>query len=232
MKKRKYRRFDIRHKETLMLFLKEYFELFFPDLADKIDFETARSLDKELIALFEEPGKELNKKDQQRITDALILIEIMIDGKPEQILIYWEQQSEKEKKFEKRIFHCFCGIYFKFRKKILPIAMFTDPAKWRKPVKKKYKMSLFQHQVAEFSYFLIKLKNYKAEEFEKKAEQNPLAAAYLPLTDYPKQARPEIKAKALNRVAGLDQGPKRSVLISLIEQSIRLTDEEETRFSI
>ena len=28
-------RFDIRHKETLTLFLLEYFELFFPALVDK-----------------------------------------------------------------------------------------------------------------------------------------------------------------------------------------------------
>ena len=27
-------RFDIRHKETLTLFLREYVELFFPDLVD------------------------------------------------------------------------------------------------------------------------------------------------------------------------------------------------------
>ena len=50
-------RFDIRHKETLTLFLREYFELFFPDLVDKIRFETARFLDKELIALFEKDGE-------------------------------------------------------------------------------------------------------------------------------------------------------------------------------
>ena len=49
-------RFDIRHKETLMLFLREYFQLFFPDLVDKINFETARFLDKELNALFDEAG--------------------------------------------------------------------------------------------------------------------------------------------------------------------------------
>ncbi|QTA81504.1 Uncharacterized protein dnl_38410 [Desulfonema limicola] len=29
-------KFDIRHKETLTLFLREYFELFFPDLAHEL----------------------------------------------------------------------------------------------------------------------------------------------------------------------------------------------------
>mgnify|MGYP001768013620 CR=1 FL=1 len=92
-------RFDIRHKEALTLFLKEYFELFFPDLAKIIRFETAEFLDKELIALFEEAGKK-EKTEQQRITDALILVQIIIRGKRERILIHWEQQGKKKKNFD------------------------------------------------------------------------------------------------------------------------------------
>ena len=227
---RTYTRFDIRHKETLTLYLREYFELFFPDLAEKMNFKTARFLDKELIALLEKPKKAQVQKDQNRITDSLILIEIKIDGKKEQILIFWEQQSEKQKNFEKRMFHCFCGIYFKFKKKVLPIAMFTDMAKWRKPVKHQYNLSLLKYHIADFTCHLVKLKSYPAKEFEEIIDKNPLAAAYLPLTDYPKKERPAIKAKALNRIAAIPGGKKRAVLVSLVEHSIRLTPEEETLF--
>jgi len=225
-----YSRFDLRHKETLTLFLQEYFELFFPDLGEKMQFDTVRFLDKELIALFEKPDKKQGQKDQNRITDSLILIQIIIDGKKEQILILWEHQSTKQKYFEKRVFHIFCGIYFKFQRKVFPIAMFTDMAKWRKPVKSKYSLSLLDYPIADFTCHLIKLKNYRAEEFEKKINENPLAAAYLPLTDYPKEERPEIKAKALNRIASVPEGTKRAVLVSLVEHSIRLTPDEETLF--
>jgi len=224
------KRFDIRHKETLMLFLREYFELFFPEIAGKIQFETAEFLDKELNALFEEAGEKLSPEDQQRITDALILIGVLMADEPEQILIHWEQQTDREDDFEKRMFHCFCGIFFKFRKPVFPIAMFTDPAKWRKPVKDTYKISLFGYPVSEFSYRLIKLKHIPAGDFEKKMAENPLAAAYLPLTDYPKKDRPLIKAKAVNGIAKVPQGPKRSVLYSLIDQSLRLKPEEEREF--
>jgi hypothetical protein len=224
-------RFDIRHKETLMLFLREYFELFFPDLVEKIQFETAEFLDKELIALFEEAGEiPPGLSDQQRITDALILIGILIENKAEQILIHWEQQTEKEKDFEKRMFHCFCGIHFKFRKPVFPVAMFKDSAKWRIPVKDTYRLDLFGYPICDFSYRLIKLKHIPAEEFEKKMDENPLAAAYLPLTGYPKKERPVIKAKALNGISSVPQGPKRSVLYSLIDQSLQLNPEEEKTF--
>ncbi len=108
--------------------------------------------------------------------------------------------------------------------------MFTDAAKWRKPVKDKFTLSLLQYPIFEFSYRLIKLKKYRAEEFEKRMEDNPLAAAYLPLTDYPKKERPAIKAKAIKGITKLPQGRKRATLFSLIEESIKLTGEEEKQF--
>jgi hypothetical protein len=224
-------RFDIRHKETLTLFLREYFELFFPDLAAKMRFETARFLDKELIALFEQDGEdELSGEDRQRITDALILVNIFLDGVEEQAMIHWEQQGEKQRDFNQRMFHSFCGVFFKFKKPIFPIAMFTDSAKWRKPVKDTYTISLGGYPINEFTYRLIKLKHIPAAEFEEKAATNPLAAAYLPLTDYPKKDRPLIKAKAIKGIAGVENGPKRSVLYSLIQQSLELDPDEEKKF--
>jgi len=187
-------KFDVRHKETLTLFLREYFEMFFPELAARMNFKTAKFLDKELIVLFGSSEERQNKKEQHKITDALILIEILLDGQCSQILIHWEQQSQKKQQFEERMFHYFCGIYFKYRKLIFPIAMFTDPVKWRKPVSNKLSLSLPEHPICDFTYNLIKLKDYKAQVFEEQIDKNPLAAAYLPLTDYPRKERPVIKA--------------------------------------
>ena len=160
----------------------------------------------------------------------MILVDVTLEGVDEQILIHWEQQGKKQDTFNQRMFHCFCGIFFKFKKPVFPIAMFTDSAKWRKPVKQTYKMSLFNYPVNEFNYQLIKLKHIPAEEFESKAAENPLAAAYLPLTDYDKTDRPLIKAKAIEGIARVEEGPKRSVLYSLIQQSLELNPEEEKAF--
>ncbi len=108
--------------------------------------------------------------------------------------------------------------------------MFTDPAIWRKSVEDVHRIELFGHPIAEFNYRLIKLKHIPAEELEKKAAENPLAAAYLPLTNYPEKDRPLIKAKAINGIAGLAQGPERSVLYSLIDHSLPLNSKEEKTF--
>ena len=225
MTRKRSSKFDIRHKETLTLFLKEYFELFFPDLAKKIRFETARFLDKELIALFGE------NEDEHRITDAMILVQILLDKRPEWIMIHWEQESQKRKKFEERMFHYFCGIYFSYRIIVFPIAMFTDSAKWRKPVSETFSLSLLEYPIVkEFTYRIIKLKNFKSEEFEKRIDENPLAAAYLPLTDYSKKERPAIKAKAMKGITKVPAGKKQATLLSLIQESIKLDSEEEKQF--
>ncbi len=75
-----------------------------------------------------------------------------------------------------------------------------------------------------------KLKNYKSEEFEKKIDENPLAAAYLSLTDYPKKERPVIKAKAMKGITKVPAGKKQATLFSLIQESIKLDSEEEKQF--
>ncbi|MDM8555231.1 hypothetical protein QUF75_10915 [Desulfococcaceae bacterium HSG7] len=230
MTKIRRRKFDIRHKETLTLFLREYFELFFPELAEIINFKTAKFLDKELIALFGISDKKDNSNDQQKITDALILVQILMKGKPQWIMIHWEQESQRKNDFEERMFHYFCGIYYAYRMLVFPIAMFTDPVKWRKPGKDTFKLSLLQHPINEFTYRLIKLKNYQAAEFEKQIDANPLAAAYLPLTDYPKNQRPLIKAKALEGIAKVQSGKKKTTLFSLIQESITLNQDEEKQF--
>ncbi|KPA19156.1 hypothetical protein MHK_000640 [Candidatus Magnetomorum sp. HK-1] len=37
-------KFDIRHKETIRLFLREYFELFFPELARTLQIQSTKTL--------------------------------------------------------------------------------------------------------------------------------------------------------------------------------------------
>ncbi len=226
-------KFDIRHKEVLRLFLPEYFALFFPKLAKRMNFDTAVFLDKELLALLDKPliGKDKDKdnSDMQRVTDALILIEIELDGAKEWMLIYWEQQSKREGAFEKRMFHYFCGIYFKYEKIVFPIAMFTDRTKWKKAIPASFSLSLFDYSIVNYEYRQIKINQYKADEFLKKDKGNPLVAAYLPLTDYKKEERPLIKAKAKQGVAStVKSSVKQAHLMSLIDIYLSLNKKEES----
>jgi len=216
--------FDIRHKETIRLHLKEYFELFFPELAKRMDFDTAEFKDKELIALF-------GDQDQFKYTDALILIKIKLDDGEDWILIHWEHMGYKPSVFEERMLHYFCGIYFQYRKTVLPVVMFTDPAKWQKTVANTYKMALPDYPIIDFHYNIVKLKNYTPEILIQKDPSNPLVWAYLPLTDFPKEDRPVIKAKAESGVLKTGKtGRHKATLLSLIDQTLSLTKAENEQY--
>jgi hypothetical protein len=216
--------FDIRHKETIRLHLKEYFELFFPELAKRMDFDTAEFKDKELIALF-------GDQDQFKYTDALILIKIKLDAGEDWILIHWEHMGYKPSVFEERMLHYFCGIYFQYRKTVLPIVMFTDPAKWIKPVSNTYKMELPDYPIVDFHYNIIKLKDYSPETLIQIDPSNPLVWAYLPLTDFPKEDRPIIKAKAESGVLKTAKNDRqKATLLSLIDQTLSLTRSENEQY--
>jgi len=79
-------KFDIRHN--------------FPALAEKLRFGTAEFLDKELISLFGGSEEKLDSTGEQKITDALILIQIQLEKNTEWLLIHWEQQSRKRNLFQ------------------------------------------------------------------------------------------------------------------------------------
>jgi len=246
--------YDLRHKEIIRHFLPGFFGLFFPDLAPKLKFESAHFLDKELIALF----GDLTQDEQLKIADTLILIEMILDKdtqnleqekhtkinrndtkKAEEkenhqwIMIHWEVQGYRQLNFNERMFHIFCGIYYQYRKRILPIAMFIDPHKWRKPLRDTFSMNIMNYPVVQsFTYQQIKLKNYTADEFEKKDPENPLTYAYLPLTDYPKADRPLIKAKSISGMFRTVENEKqKAILYSLIDASLQLTKDEHRMYT-
>ena len=107
-------RFDVRHKEAIRLFLREFFELFYPDISPLINFDTVQFLDKELISLFED-SEVIFGQDRQTRTDMLILLSVKMGGQEEKILIPWEGQGERETGFAVRMFYYFCGGYYKYR---------------------------------------------------------------------------------------------------------------------
>jgi hypothetical protein len=220
--------YDIRHKEAIRHCLPEFFDLFFPDIVDHMKFDTVQFLDKELISFL----ADANIEDQLKIVDTLIMIDIDWNQINERIMIHWEIQGTKQPLFNERMFHLFCGIYFQFRKRILPIAMFIDPHQWTRPISETFNMSIMNYPVINaFTYQLIKLKQYSAEEFEQLKPDNPLTYAYLPLTYYPKEQKHVIKARSINGMIKTVKNEKqKAVIYSLIDKSLPLTQEEHEKY--
>ena len=52
--------------------------------------------------------------------------------------------------------------------------MFTDPIKWQKPIENEFHLSLFNYSINKYKFQLIKLKNFKAEQFENMQKEKTL----------------------------------------------------------
>ncbi len=82
-------------KAILEKFLKDFLELFFPDVAARLDFGTVQFLDKELPMDF--------PRGTTREVDVVARLETH-QGEPEIVLVHVEVQSRPEKDFARRMF--------------------------------------------------------------------------------------------------------------------------------
>ena len=86
---------DQRFKEFLQTFLRDFLQLFFPDVERRLDFGNIEFLDKEVFTDFSDGSS--------RRADVVAKLTTH-DGKPELVLIHVEVQSGHEKEFPARMF--------------------------------------------------------------------------------------------------------------------------------
>jgi hypothetical protein len=93
--------FDSPWKEGLVEHLPRFFEFFFSEIFEDVDWnKRTRFLDKELLAVA--PQKVGNKQGGQRVVDALVEISRKSGGRA-WVLVHIEIQAQKVRDFEKRM---------------------------------------------------------------------------------------------------------------------------------
>ena len=113
--KKNYMNHDQLFKELINNFFEEFLEVFFPDVHASIDFKSIKPLSEELFT-------DLIKGENRRVD---IVIEAKLKEKDTLIIIHIEPQSFYQKDFHQRMYHYFSLLYNKYRKPILPIAIFS-----------------------------------------------------------------------------------------------------------
>jgi len=107
----------------------------------------------------------------------------------------------------------------------------TSKFLWRVHLVHSYQIVIGDYPIVNYNFELIRMRKYRWQDFLERAKTNPLAAAYLPLTDYPAAKRPWILAHSLRLIAAkVKNRLKRATLLSLAERSIRLNDNEKKEF--
>ena len=206
-------------KALLEKFFRDFLELFFPKVAERLDFGTFVFLDKELFAdLLQGPTREV---------DVVARLETH-EGEPEIVLVHVEVQSRPERDFARRMFEYSALLWLRDRAPIFPVVLYLQGGEGL--TDEEYQLTLFGRELFPFRYASVGLAHLRAEEY---VEMGPLGATLAGLMGRRKDADPVVlEADMQRRVAesGLDD-LRKFLLLDVIETYSKLSEEERARDS-
>jgi hypothetical protein len=127
------------------------------------------------------------------------------------------------------MFQYFCQLYLRHGTEILPIALFTDDARWKTPVPDRYELKVASTTVMQFTYHLIKLRNLDYRQYL--GSDNPLAYGLMAKMDYNRKERVRLKADFLRWILACPVDPaRRSLLVEFVETYLPLEVREQQEF--
>src|SRR5690606_36072849 len=102
--------------------------------------------------------------------------------------------------FPFRMWEYFSLIHRKFRKPVIPIALFVDDNKWKTRLPDTYAVGFMDKTFLTFNYKQIKLKDFKVQDFI--ASRNPITQALLAKMDLSNVDAKKIKLGILRYLLG------------------------------
>jgi hypothetical protein len=210
--------YDQLFKTILEALLQDFLELFFPEAAARLDFQSLRFVDKEVFANVPE--------GEVRQADIVARLETR-DGEPELVLVHIEVQWEPKSDFPRRMFQYYSVLRLHYGIPVFPIALYLRGGP-PSPLAE-YRESLFEEELLLFRYHSVALARFSAEEY---VETNPLGAALAALMsrgDAPKPAR--LRLSMLERVAESELNEAlKYLLVNVIETFFELSEEDAEEY--
>lgn len=201
-------------KELLQEFFEEFVVLFFPKVYEAIDFTHVSFLDKELI-------NDTGARENREID---IVIETRLKEENCLIIVHVEAQASYQKDFNQRMFVYFNRLFEKYRKRILPVALFSYDEK--RTESDTLEMSFPFLDVLRFQYLTIELNRLNWRDFIR--QDNPVAGALLSKMGYTKEEKVEVKKEFLRMLVRLELDPARNhLLTTFFETYLTLSDDAE-----
>ena len=201
-------------KEVIQIFFQDFMEAFFPEEHKYINFSAVRFLEQEVFT-------DILKGEKRRID---ILAEVKIQGEDTIILIHVEPQSYYQEEFDERMFIYNSRLYEKYRKPILPIAVFSYNEKKELPTA--FTIDIPSFRIIDFHYQQLHLINKNWRSYIKMT--NPVVAAFLSKMNYTEKERVQVKIEFLRMVSRMELDPAKMELVyGFFETYLKLNEMEE-----
>ncbi|MEQ6378296.1 transposase, partial [Bacillaceae bacterium S4-13-56] len=201
-------------KELISTFFEEFMLLFFPDVYEEIDFRQVKFLSQEVYT-------DVIVGEKYKVD---ILVETKLKGEDGLVNIHVEPQSYHQEEFNERMFIYFSRLFEKYRRKILPIALFSYDFIKNEP--NNFSMTFSAQPILDFNYLTIELKKEDWRNYLRK--YNPVAAALLSKMGYNESEKVEVKKEFFRILIRLELDQARASLITwFFETYLQLNDEQE-----
>jgi hypothetical protein len=142
-------------KELLRAFFREFMELFFADIAARLDFETVRFLEQEVFTDFPE--------GDPRRADTIVEVKTS-DGDPEVVLFHIEAEARRRGEMGFRMWEYFALIRQRRKQQVFPIVIYLSPGSggltWED-----YSDTVFGHTINLFHYAVVGLPDLSADAY-------------------------------------------------------------------
>ncbi len=207
-------------KAILRRFFREFLELFFPELAARLDFESLEFQDKELFKGFPD--------GERREPDIVARVRTR-EGSPEVVVVHIEAQARTEPDFGKRMFEYYALLWLSFEAPVFPVVLYIKEGRRTGLETAVYRHEIFEQEVMRFQYASVSLARIAGQEY---VEKGPLAAALAALMSWGRDSDSVmLRLGLLGRMvaSGLDEASL-FLLINLIETYLPVPEGERERY--
>ncbi|AWO75027.1 transposase [Geobacillus thermoleovorans] len=201
-------------KELLSTFFEEFLLLFFPNVYEHIDVRHLSFLTEELFT-------DVTAGEKHRVD---LLVETKMKGEEGLIIVHVEHQSYAQRTFPERMFLYFSRLFQKYRRRILPIAIFSYDEHHDEPSSLVVQFPFLT--VLDFRFLTVELRKLPWREYIRR--DNPVAAALLSKMGYNESEKVEVKKEFLRMLVRLElDEAKQRLLFGFFETYLRLSEAEE-----
>ncbi|MBC7347636.1 MAG: Rpn family recombination-promoting nuclease/putative transposase [Clostridia bacterium] len=204
-------------KELLETFFAAFMELFFPEASRAIDFGHVKFLQQEVFT-------DLTAGEKHEVD---ILVETRLKDEPGLILVHIEPQAYVQKEFAERMYIYFSRLYEKYRRRILPVAVFAYDQARDEP--DTFSLGFSFLDVLRFRFYKLELKKLYWRDFIQ--SDNPVAAALLSKMGFLPEEKVRVRIEFLRMLTRMKLDPARMELIAaFFETYLKLSPQEEEEF--
>ena len=206
-------------KELLWTNFREFIELFYPDVAERLDLTNISLRDKELFTDF--------TTGNRRELDVLAEVNTK-DGEPEIILVHVEIQTRRDSDIPFRMWQYYSLLRLRHNHKVFPLVVYLSPGAGGL-TEERYSEELFGRNILAFNYSVVGLPDLSADEYLEK--DNILAPALSALMRSERMDNVTRKLRSYEQLARARLNDARSsLLINVVDSYLKLNMAEETEF--